>query len=635
MIAVRLCRLVPLVFVSMLVVEVPLASGQDNPSHEIPQDTIRIEPQAPTRIQIRNLQDLLRTSQRASSGIPEVVRAEQLINEGRSQEAVDLILPLWQQDQEDDNLASTLKHAYKGLKDYKGLEKVLQRQIELDPDNALLQSELADAYFLAGDDKTAVATIEQMLKSARSDPDRYNLAARAYLNAGRYPEGIDTYFRGRRELGDSLIFAEELGRLFEARREYASAVKEHFRWLAGQPQAARLAQTRITNLIKVPEAVDQITVALQEIVRDYPKNEYAHTLYGDLLFESGFIDSAFAEYRRADGLSEDAGVHQLKGLNRCLETKQYAAGINQSEYFLKHFSDHPQTLQVNLIRAKAELGMGHPELAVGMLKDLAATIPLEADRARILYEVGEIYRNEIKAMDSARAYYSIVANTARNGREQTLALIRLGDVAVYFDNLSVADSIYRTSLQSHPNNTDREEVMFRLAEIQLFEKDYDQCAGQLKQFVQDFPRGLFVNDALQLSLLIKDGQDAMNWALDKYSGALLAMRRLQTDTALELFDVIAADSVNKIADVALFQAAKLRTSRGEYADAIADYQRLAGSFPESPMVPRAWLAIGDICEGYLGDPEGARKAYQTVLTEFRDSPEVEEARLRLQRGALP
>jgi hypothetical protein len=58
-------------------------------------------------------------------------------------------------------------------------------------------------------------------------------------------------------------------------------------------------------------------------------------------------------------------------------------------------------------------------------------------------------------------------------------------------------------------------------------------------------------------------------------------------------------------------------------------------FPESFLVPRAWAEIGGLYEGPLADPHQARDAYQTILTEHKDSPLVENVRLRLQRLALP
>ncbi len=594
-------------------------------------DTIELPPRLPIQIEIKDLMDQARGRVAITRGPPEVVQADRLMLDGRYADAVELLLPSWQRDPMADAVASSLKRAYKGLKDYEGLKTVLNIQLKVAPDDAIVLSEMADAQFILGENDAAVETIERLLSKGQSEPDRYSLAARVYTNSGRYSEGIATYRRGRRELGDSLIFAEDLGRLFEARREYAAAVDEHFRWLAARPESRPIAEKRITNLIKVPEALPQITEALQRIVAAFPRNEYAHSLYGDLLFESVYPDTAFAEYRRADNLSATPGLHQAKGIDRSLETQQYEVARTHALEFLQRYPEHTQLIQVNLALARAELGLKRPTVAVDMLKKLAVQFPIESERSRIEFEIGEIYRTQAGEMDSARVYYSRVA--AREGRDPLLprALMRLGDVEVYFGQLTRADSIYNDALKARARPQDREEIQFRIAEVKLFQGDYTQCTEDLKKLVKDHPRGVFVNDALELTVLLSDGKDAMSWSMSRYSGALYAIRRGEYDSASVLFSGLAEDSANQVADDALFHLASLQADREQYDNALGSYRRLIERFPESFLIPRAWAKIGELFEGPLDNPEEARNAYQIILAEYRNSPLVEEARLRLQR----
>jgi len=143
-----------------------------------------------------------------------------------------------------------------------------------------------------------------------------------------------------------------------------------------------------------------------------------------------------------------------------------------------------------------------------------------------------------------------------------------------------------------------------------------------------------VNDALELGLLLTENKDAMNWSLARYAGALFAVRRNEYDSASVLFGQLVQDSSSQVADDALFHLAGLQAERKQYDQAVAGYRSLIERFPESFLVPRAWVQIGGLFEGPLNNPEEARNAYQTGLAEYRDSPLVEEARLRLQRIGL-
>jgi len=600
-------------------------------------DSVRIVPKrGPLPLELERLRGEDRQPPRVINVVrPELVRVNDLLGAGKFEEAVAILLPAWRKEPGNDAIATALKQAYKGVKNYRGVLEVLQVQLTGRPIDVIYLSELAGTYWQLDRDDSALVAIRRMISADPKDADRHHMAAETFVRAGRYPEGIEAYRNARRVLGDSLIFAENLAQLFEARREYATAVDEYFRWLAARSDSKQTVQHRITNLVKIPEAVREITAALKEIVRASPNNEYGHRLYGDLLFESGSPDSAFAEYRRADYLAAQPGEHQLYGIERSLETQQYAIARTQATEFLKLYPKHPRVTQVNFVLARAELGLGHPDVAVGMLKLLALQIPDARERGRIEYEIGEVYRLHTAQMDSARVYFRRVASTGDRTSRGTMALVRLGDLDIYFGDLAGADSSYRDALAARPSPEEAEEIGFRLAELQFFKGEYDECASALKQLVQRFPRGLYVNDALELKVLIADGKDAMNWSLDRYAGALYAARRGRLDSALVLFGALVSDSTSKLAAPGQFQIAVIKARQAAPAEAVAEYRSLIAGFPQSSLVPRAWAAIGALCEGPLADRRQARTAYQIIVTEFKDSPLVEDARLHLQRLDIP
>ncbi len=597
-------------------------------------DTVRIQPRAPVSPDMERLQGLTQQLQPPNVVRPELVRGSDLMNAGKFEEALAILLPAWRNDPANDALASALKQAYRGIKDYRGVQSVLQVQLKSRPRELMFVSELAETFWQLGLEDSATTVIKQMIATDPKDVDRHHMAAETYVRVGRYPEAIEVYRNARHTIGDSLIFSENLAQLFEARREYSAAVSEYFRWLAMRPDAKQTIQRRITNLVKMPEAVGGITSALKDIVKGAPRNEYGHRLYGDLLFESGSVDSAFAEYGRADQLAAQPGEHLLFGIERALETDQFAVARNHAMEFLKLYPKNPRTTRVNFGLARAELGLGHPDVAVAMLKELASQIPIGPERGQIEYEIGEVYRTHTSLMDSARTHFRLVAAMERVTK-RAAALIRLGDLDVYFGDLAGADSSYHDALNARPNPEEAEEALFRKAELLLFKGEYDSCTEALKTIVGRYPRGLFVNDALELKVMITDSKDAMNWSLDRYSGGVFAMRRGWLDSASVLFGELVSDSASKLAPQGQFEIAQIRALKAQPAEAVQEYRQLISRFGQSSLVPRAWAAIGALYEGPLNDRQQARLAYQTIVTEFKDSPLVEEARLHLQRMDVP
>lgn len=567
----------------------------------------------------------------------ELIEADRLSAQGRFREVVGFLQPIWEaelQVRPDEAIAQALKRAYRSLKDYAGMRKVILQQLELNPQNPITQSDLAEAYFNDNMTDSGYTVIDRMLDSDPQDRERYHLAAQTYMRIGRYNEGLDVYRRARVTLGDSTIFAEEMARFFEARREYSNAIEEYFRWLNAHPEAQRNVQKSITNLIKIPEASSQITGALQRIIKSYPRHEYAHRLYGDLLFESGRVDSAFAEYRRADELSESPGQHRLFGVERAIETKKFTAARTEALAFLKDYPKHAELIRVNLALARAELELGNPEMAVGMLKSLAAQFPIDSERLRIYYEIGEIYRRATPDKDSAETYFLAIIASPTRSPERTASWLRLGELAIYHGDLAKAESAFVQAAVS-PAPTLREEIAFRQAELLFLKGEYDACATKMKEFMLQFPRGLYVNDAIKYTTMINDGRDEMNWSLNRFAAGLVYLRREMRDSALAAFTQLSADSANRLADAAQFAVGDVHSSSAAFESAIDAYRTLIARFPESFMVPRAWARIGEIYADSLGDPLQAREAYQIILSDHKDSPVVEEARRRLQILPVP
>jgi tetratricopeptide (TPR) repeat protein len=567
----------------------------------------------------------------------ELLEADRLSSQGRYQDVIDFLLPIWRKElstRPDEAIAQALKRAYRSLKDYRGMRAIIRQQIEVNPQDPIAQADLAEAFFADNLNDSGRAVIERMLAADPQDRERHHLAAQTYMRASRTNEGLEVYRRARQVLNDSTVFAEDMARIFEARREYAGAVEEYFRWLNARPESQRSVQKYITNLIKVPEASSQITEALQRIVKSYPRHEYAHRLYGDLLLESGRIDSAFAEYRRADALSEQPGQHRLFGIERAIETRKYPIARTEALAFIKDYPAHSDLFRVHLALARAELALGNADVAVDMLKKLAAQFPVMQERLRIYYEIAEVYRRYTPDKDSAAAYFNAIISHPERSLERTLAWLRLGELAIYHGDLARAESAFVQAGNS-PAPALREEIAFRQAELLFLRGDYDACATKMKEFMKQFPRGLFVNDAIKYTTLITDGRDEMNWSLNRFAAGLLFLRREMRDSALAAFGQLAADSANRLADVAQYSTGEVYESAAIFERAIDSYRALIARFPGSFMVPRAWARIGEVYADSLGNATEARAAYQVILSDFKSSPVVEEARRRLQNLPVP
>jgi branched-chain amino acid transport system substrate-binding protein len=83
-----------------------------------------------------------------------------------------------------------------------------------------------------------------------------------------------------------------------------------------------------------------------------------------------------------------------------------------------------------------------------------------------------------------------------------------------------------------------------------------------------------------------------------------------------------------IADTALQVQAETAFQRGELLSALDYYQVLIQNFPDSPLVPQAFLKMGRI-QTALADDNAALDSYQQLLAAYPESPEAMDARIEM------
>ena len=126
----------------------------------------------------------------------ELIEADRLSAQGRFQEVVDFLLPVWNAElntRPDEAIVQALKRAYRSLKDYGGMRVVIRQQLDLNPQNPIAQADLAEAFFSDNMTDSGRATLERMIVSDPQDRERHHLAAQTYMRIGRYNEGLDVW----------------------------------------------------------------------------------------------------------------------------------------------------------------------------------------------------------------------------------------------------------------------------------------------------------------------------------------------------------------------------------------------------------------------------------------------------------
>lgn len=205
-----------------------------------------------------------------------------------------------------------------------------------------------------------------------------------------------------------------------------------------------------------------------------------------------------------------------------------------------------------------------------------------------------------------------------------------------------SNDVYRALLRNYPGGRSPADTMgnglYALARSAFLSGRLEEAMARSVEFTRSYTRNLYLNDALEMTLLIRGFRDFDDQPLRAY-GRVLALR-----------DVGQPDSAAAVSRAALerwpgakirhhlhFQLAELARDRGDHAGAMTHALAVADPSAKSRLAPAALKLAGDeaIASGQ-GQDRGLR-LYQELLERFPDSPlapqvrsEVLEMRKRLQ-----
>jgi TolA-binding protein len=246
--------------------------------------------------------------------------------------------------------------------------------------------------------------------------------------------------------------------------------------------------------------------------------------------------------------------------------------------------------------------------------------------------------NQFFIPDSAAEVFKKILRFFPKHDKRTLALIALGDVEVVRQNLAEAEKYYTQALQSPVRNTGlkaefRIKCNLKLAELAFFKKNFVRSKEYLNTILQNNRRNLsniFINDALELLLLIDENAGEYPDALGRFADAYLLRRQKQLKKAAGEFEsILQTDPDAPLTPKSLFQSAQLKVELGDYLSAVMVYQNILNRYPDNSLCDLSLWKIGQLYENSIRDISKAIENYDQILYKYPDSILTDKARKRI------
>ena len=212
----------------------------------------------------------------------------------------------------------------------------------------------------------------------------------------------------------------------------------------------------------------------------------------------------------------------------------------------------------------------------------------------------------------------------------------LADILVFDEKFNQALIYYSQIQHEVKGNLLAQEARFKVAKTSYFNFDFAWAQLQLDVLKKSATQ-LIANDAMQLSLLIKDNsiEDSTQTALKQFARAdLLTFQKKETEAISVLKNLLENHKGEKIEDEALLKLGELYETKGEYEKAAESYLALIQFYNEDILADDAHYRLAKLYETKLNQPQKAKEYYELLIFNFEDSIYFLEARkkYRMLRG---
>lgn len=564
-------------------------------------------------------------------GDQKIKLARRLIRVRQYDNAARLLEEVYENNPDNQVVQNLLRSCYDALGQYSKAELLAHKFIEREPDNVGHRLYLAGLLAKMGRSDESKAAFEkaESLLDPNNLIDQTNLI-HSMIACGQDDLALERIDRVRATSGQPLLFGLERGTLLEGKRQYKAATEEYLTVLnEDTTHLAAQAERKLMALLEFSGSSAEVEQVLMN-QSDATAEGRTLNLLADFYIKSGHLDKAFNYALKEDSLDGFSGRPLRNYLLQCRDRKTWGQVAKMADYILRKYPDSSFVTDVSSFQAEALARLGKGPEAIAAYERVFEGAEHPRRKGDALFGIGEVYFETLHDYSKAREYFdSVVTRYPRgfaflNARKSIpLCYLREGRLVQARKEFAALSGVRQLE-------DIQEETAYYLALTALFARMYDTAEVGFRKLIVDYPRGYYVNDALELVLQI-DGAGGDKVLLDDFAEALFFQEQGNLDSTRARLNRV-ADAANKaLADVALYRLAGLDLKEQDSTSAMATIDRLIADFPDSYYFPYGMKIKADML--IAGNPaaEEARQLYRRLLESFPDYPFASEVREKLRK----
>ena len=557
--------------------------------------------------------------------------ARRLIRIKEYSNATSLLEAVYEENPADPVVQNLLKSCYDILGQHAKAELLIKKIVEREPDVLSHRTYLAELLAKMGRTEESKEAYDKAI--ALIEPDNLlnqSLLIHSMVSCGQEDLALERIDEARTISNRPTLFALERGMILEGKRRYEDATEEYLSILdSDTARQIGNAERRLMAMLEFSGSSKEVESVLMNLA-DTTAGERTLNLLADFYIKSGHFDKGFNYALLQDSLAGFNGQPLLNFIGQCRHRKSWEQVARMADYILQRYPQEPFVTEVSAQQADALAQLGRSDEAIAAYERVFDGADQDRTKGDALCGIGEVYFEILHDYPTARAYFDSVVNYYPRGFGYLHARKSIPHCYLREGDLARARKGFSQLAETRQLEDIKEEMVYYLALSAFFEKKYDSAEVGLRRLMVDYPRGFYVNDALELVLLIDEAQGDES-LLDAFSDALYFRERGRLDSTRARLEAVASADNPALADIALYRLARLDLKAEDSTSALSTIDRLISEFPDSYYLPYGMKMKADMLLNGAAESEEARQLYRRLLESYPDYPFASEVRDKLRK----
>lgn len=531
------------------------------------------------------------------------------------------------------------------LKEYKKAEKLVKRQMKLNPDSPEFSVDLGVVFTSADEPGKANSAWEQAIKSIKIDQQVFPVA-KAFVAIKQYDYAIETYQRGRKISATDYPYSFELAEVYSTLGNKVAMIGEYLDVVEGDESYIQAVQNALQTSFGSEADVKQNELLKTELLKRIAKRP-DKTVFSELLIwmqiQQKDFDGAFVQAKALDKRKREEGGRLMDLAKLALQNENYDVASKAYQYVIeKGTSNYFYTgARMDL------LDVLYQKIIIKNLYTPADLTELEKNYQTTINELGKSANTAplLKKFAHLQAFYLNRTDSAIALLEEVIVLpklpptlqaeckLELADILLVTGDIWEASLRYSQVEKAFKYDAIGQDAKFRNARISYYTGDFKWAQAQL-DVLKGATSKLIANDAMDLSLQISDALaiDSNVVPLMMFSRADLLSFQNKDEDAIKTLDSIDVLFPNHaLADDILYKKAKIELKHGKYAEAAKFYEEITKNYGDDILGDDALFSLAELNQYQFNNPDKAKELYQQLLVKYPGSLYVVDARKRFRK----